>query len=330
MNWLKIGLAFLASSSAASAAEILHEPVEKGFELIAIVGDIQKGDDAKFRRMAAQYPNAVVALSSNGGLLIPALEIGKAIHLMGFATYVPDREVCASSCALIWVAGESKFLAPTGRVGFHATYLEEGGRQIETGVGNALVGRYLTQLELPERSIIFATSAPPSSIRWLGASDRGTSGIDFKILESEETTVSPPPLVQLNTPPPKTLGGWRVSARSPDNKTIHFVNTDEIRRSGTTVQFWDESWWSERVEGVNKAVALFEANCSNKAYRELDRKYFADDEFESQAKIDSNKVSYASPDSMIFGVIESVCESDFETGPVANRAQAVAMYRSHH
>jgi hypothetical protein len=51
-----------------------------------------------------------------------------------------------------------------GRLGFHASYSDEGGRLVETGVGNAIVGHYLSQLDLSEDATVFATIASPYEI----------------------------------------------------------------------------------------------------------------------------------------------------------------------
>ena len=99
-------LAFAFRASGAEAATIWHDRMEGGTELIVIEGDIQSGDEQRFRKLAGQYDKALVGLSSNGGALMPALEIGKAIHLQGFDTAVLANNQCASACALIWIAGE--------------------------------------------------------------------------------------------------------------------------------------------------------------------------------------------------------------------------------
>src|SRR4051812_33658998 len=115
-------LAFLAcaavSTQPLAAANIAHTKID-GFDLITITGEIQPGDDAKFRQLSVTYNKAVVALDSRGGSLLPALEIGKIIRINEHATVVPEDAVCTSACALIWVAGSTKYLSPGGRVGFH-------------------------------------------------------------------------------------------------------------------------------------------------------------------------------------------------------------------
>jgi hypothetical protein len=214
------------------AADITHEKI-KGAGLIAIEGDISSGDLEKFRQISVKYTKAVVALDSNGGALLPAIGIGKIIKIAGFATVVPEGATCASSCALIWLAGEARYLSPEGRVGFHASYRNNDGKLEESGVANALIGNYLTKLNLPEKAIIFATTAPPDKIMWLNAANKITAGIDFEEfgpqkLESSttkniQTTVVPSPAP---TEPQQLISvlppGFPASLYRPDYNWIRF------------------------------------------------------------------------------------------------------------
>ena len=86
---------------------------------------------------------------------------------------------CTSACALIWLAGTPRYLGPEAHLGFHASYYDAGGRLVETGVGNAMVGHYLAQLDLPEDAAVFATIASPYEINWLNAANSGEAGIAF-------------------------------------------------------------------------------------------------------------------------------------------------------
>jgi len=87
---------------------------------------------------------------------------------------------CTSACALIWLGGKHRYLAPGGHLGFHATHADQGGRLIETGVGNAMVGHYLSQLNLPEKAVVFATIASPYELNWLNAENSAEAGIAFE------------------------------------------------------------------------------------------------------------------------------------------------------
>lgn len=175
----------------AVAAEISVEPLEDTeTSVIVVSGPIESGDEDLFRRISIEHDEAIVLLGSPGGELTAALSIGRAIRLREYTTVVTKDSVCASACALIWLAGSRRLLSPAGKVGFHASYYQEDGKLIETGVGNAVVGHYLSQLNLPEKAVIFATSASPESITWLN--DSASSGIHFEVFPDVETRETAP------------------------------------------------------------------------------------------------------------------------------------------
>ncbi|KUO56360.1 MAG: hypothetical protein APF78_06470 [Sphingomonadales bacterium BRH_c3] len=200
-NLLKAKVAISAaaslSASAVCAADFYNQTLDDGSEAIIINGDIVAGDEERFRELSVKYPEAVVALSSFGGALVPALEIGRMIRLRGYTTVVLDGEVCVSSCALIWVAGERRILSEDALVGFHASYIDTSGTKVESGVANALVGHFLSQLNLSQGAVIFATSAAPDEVAWLTSLDWQKSPISFEVYESSDTAQA-----QIAAPPP--------------------------------------------------------------------------------------------------------------------------------
>lgn len=184
-------LSFFATAmlSCANAAEISHEATPAG-DVISLSGPINRADVASFEKLADRYANATVVLNSEGGLLMPALEIGKIIRARGYTTAVAAKNTCASSCALIWLAGKTRALHRDGRVGFHASYLDRVGRPEESGVANALIGGFLSRLGYPERTIVFATTAPPRQIVWLSDANKGLAGIQYEVWADGTATVS--------------------------------------------------------------------------------------------------------------------------------------------
>lgn len=172
-------ISLMLSSSLANAAEITSEENPDGTMTIRIDGEIKAGDDEKFRRLSLRYPNATVRLESDGGALIPALEIGRTIRIAGYDTLVATEATCASACALVWLAGKKRYLS--GKVGFHAAYRTNDGRIEESGTANALIGNYMTLLGLPAKAIVFATAAPPDKVLWLMPDNRELTGIDFEL-----------------------------------------------------------------------------------------------------------------------------------------------------
>lgn len=150
-------------------AEIALEPGGDGIDLITVTGVLNEGDEDTFRKLAANSGQAIVVLNSEGGLVETGIEIGRAIRLRGFATAVPPGTLCASACALSWLAGSPQYLDDTSKLGFHAAYRVGDGKTSKSGVGNALVGAYLNQIALPDTAIVYVTSAPPEGIEWLSA-----------------------------------------------------------------------------------------------------------------------------------------------------------------
>ena len=172
------GIILIYSVQAKSAEIYVKKGGQDGVSLIVIAGVIEAGDDTKFSNLIYGVGQAVVVLDSPGGAALPAIEMGKAIRLKGFTTIVPDRALCASACALMWLGGMPRILSDKGNLGFHATFIEKDGKLFESGVGNALVGRYLTLLNLPERAVIFVTNAPPAGMNWLTRANYNQSAID--------------------------------------------------------------------------------------------------------------------------------------------------------
>lgn len=182
----------LASQSMVAAAEITHDKLNGTTEVIFIDGDIASGDVERFRQISLRYPKAFVVLDSDGGLLHPAIEMGKIIKIMGYTTLVDVDGVCASACALMWLAGDRRIQSTGGGIGFHAAYVNESGRPIESGVANALVGNYLTSLGASAKTVVFATTAPPDRLLWLSAANKDMAGIDFETITPAKRSASSP------------------------------------------------------------------------------------------------------------------------------------------
>lgn len=213
----------------ANAAEIrFNKNAIDGTGVIFVEGEIRPGDEVRFREISLQVRAGVVFLDSNGGAILPALEIGKIVRVAGYDTAVLYDNVCASSCALIWLAGTERQVMGEGRVGFHAAYRDNQGKLEEVGAANALIGSYLTTLGLPTRAIVFATTAPPDKILWLSDVNPKSSGIEYT------RVVGPPPPIQTQPfsprlPAPPAIQTMRP-AGFPQTSTAALLST--LSRSG--------------------------------------------------------------------------------------------------
>jgi len=218
-------LGLLCSSTIVQSAEISSTKTQSDQVVIRLTGEIKSGDDERFRALSLRHPKAVVQLQSPGGALIPALEIGRIIRIAGYSTVVLQSDTCVSACALIWLGGRVRYL--DGRVGFHAAYRDNDGRLQESGAANALIGNYMTLLGLPSKAIVFATAAPPDSILWLDATNKGISGIDF------EPPLPPPPILLDSVAPDRTVPiPSPISPRSPSSTEVQIIEAKELQIAG--------------------------------------------------------------------------------------------------
>jgi SPOR domain len=174
--------------------------------LVTISGTIDLADKDEFLRKIGPLANAIVAFESDGGNLIAGLQIGETIRLKNFATLVPDKARCASSCALAWLGGTRRFMGPQAQVGFHAAY--DGQTHQVTSTGNALVGAYLNKIGLPYSAVVYITSASPESVSWLSKSDAEKLGIEVSLFTTPINSASPPKSPPIATEPPQ--GGFRT------------------------------------------------------------------------------------------------------------------------
>lgn len=212
-------------AATSTAAEIEAVTLEDGSSIIFFIGDIEPGDADNFRRIAATSKSTAVILESSGGSTIEAIEIGKVVRVLDLATLVLNDSQCNSACALIWLAGTPRTLSRSAKIGFHASYTDQMGLKMESGVGNALVGRYLTQLDLPISAVIFATKAPPESLAWLDATNFSKVGIDASVVadfDSSEEDSSPDHTATPLPPPIET-----TSAAPPRKDTTLFEEVEE-------------------------------------------------------------------------------------------------------
>jgi hypothetical protein len=181
MPRIAIYVCFLLSIvTVAKAATISVTPLgSSDTAFVTVEGLLDFSDFERFRQNVSSISKAIVAFQSDGGSVVAGIEIGRLIRLRNFVTLVPGNTRCASACALAWLGGTHRLMGADAQIGFHAAYNAGSGQ--ETGVGNALVGAYLSQIGLPDRAVIYVTQAPPNSMTWLTISEAQQVGIDVAL-----------------------------------------------------------------------------------------------------------------------------------------------------
>ena len=174
------------TASAASAATIeLTQGGNGEPNVITFEGEIVTGDELTLVHLLLEAGDGIVVLDSPGGDLWAGLEISRAIGLMGFDTLVPSGASCESACAIAWLGGENRYMAPDGAVGFHAAYVQVEAGAMETGAGNAVIGAYLYSLGLSFQTINALTSAPPEGMFYLNCEEAARLGIEVALYQEE-------------------------------------------------------------------------------------------------------------------------------------------------
>jgi hypothetical protein len=223
----------------ASAATIMAQPSSvSGAGAIVIFGTLQPGDDEILSRHLKRFRKGIVVFQGDGGSLLTATKIGTAIRLRHYATLVADESICASACAVAWLGGAPRIMEDGAKIGFHAAYTLKDGQATEGSVPNALLGAYLGKIGLPDRAVIYVTSAPPEGMTWLSPDDAEKMGIEVRKLvrpvapgavSASPSVPAPNQSAHLRNPPTPPIRPHHAAKRDP-----YFVSllTHALRQLG--------------------------------------------------------------------------------------------------
>src|SRR5215467_497071 len=204
----------LIGAKVAHGATITVESRSKGQpSSVLVAGKIELGDGDQFRLKTGFLSNATISFRSDGGSVAAGIQIGEIIRLKGFTTSVSRDARCASACALAWLGGTRRLMSAESKIGFHAAYTPDGR---ETGVGNALIGAYLTKIGLPYSAVVYITQAAPRSMTWLSATEAKKHGIDVELVGSTQVANAPAAVVPSTAPaPPRPSSPGAAPAAGP-------------------------------------------------------------------------------------------------------------------
>lgn len=179
--------AFFFSPVTGDAANIFVNFAPDGSCAVTFYGEIKLGDENTLDILTPDCKGGGVLLKSDGGSLVAGLRIGELIREKRLETAVAFDARCASACALAWLGGTKRYMSNSSWIGFHAAYtVDDLGTANESGIGNALVGAYITTLGLPKTAVIFAASARPNEMNWLTAQHALQLGIDLVVLSKAD------------------------------------------------------------------------------------------------------------------------------------------------
>ena len=182
-------LAFSALLLAASSVQAIELRAQGAAAYLS--GDIRPGDEFVFEKFLAQAPTVrTLYLSSNGGFVLPTLEIARLVRKAGLATAVDaSRAKCQSACTGIFVAGVRRHYFNAGAIvegvqtkggvglGFHeANAYSVSGRRSYSGSATAYMINIYYEMGVPGAAELI-TKSDPRSIYSVSAATAQSLGI---------------------------------------------------------------------------------------------------------------------------------------------------------
>jgi membrane-bound ClpP family serine protease len=131
-----------------------HDGGTAGNKVLSIEGKIEHGEFDSFMQAIKDCcntsgKNVVIELNSGGGVTGEGWRISRFVHNMGYQTLAKGD--CESACAMIWIAGSTRWMIDGVEIGFHASYDTETKKPIK--VDNDILRKYYTtELHLPKRT----------------------------------------------------------------------------------------------------------------------------------------------------------------------------------
>jgi peptidoglycan hydrolase-like protein with peptidoglycan-binding domain len=122
----------------------------------------------QFRRAIRQGNIRLLVLSSPGGDLDEGIIFAETVRDQGISTAVLEGDICASSCALVFFAGQQRFLE--GMIGVHQFRSVTGEvSEIVTQWTVAELVQVLSNFEVPIIVLERMLQTPPDQMFWFGA-----------------------------------------------------------------------------------------------------------------------------------------------------------------
>jgi hypothetical protein len=190
MNYLMRGLVALTVFwiTVSQAATIKIDKATGSGYYISIEGEIDWTDGAKFAQVIEtnHITNAIVLLDSPGGFAEPGLEIARTIKNKRFETYVQSGGRCYSSCAIIWLSGNTRFVGRASVIGFHGVYTSLFGvLKNQSFEGNVEVAKHLLRLGLSPETVKTLLTPKPDDLLILKKDNAEKLGISFTLWDDK-------------------------------------------------------------------------------------------------------------------------------------------------
>ena len=152
---------------------------------ILFQADVTYGTAQALLRLIKANPQVrAIHLTSNGGLVEPALLVANAIQLRRATTYVPS--ICVSACTFLFLGGEERYLAPGAALGFHQAWRTVADRDNSLVRMNEKIRARFAAREVEASFVQRAITTPSSQLWYPTASELETAGVIHGVRSAAE------------------------------------------------------------------------------------------------------------------------------------------------
>ncbi|MBY5336439.1 hypothetical protein HFO99_21355 [Rhizobium leguminosarum] len=191
---LLIALALVGAGPQNTAAAITYErlSLDDGGRLLVIKGEFEPSDDPmKLVAVYSEYQPTVISFDSNGGSVVAAIKIGRAIRALSANTVQIRSTQCASACALAFLGGVKRS-AEAGSIGVHqASFSDDAALDNKTAVATVqtmtgeIIG-YLSDMGVSPNLLRLSLSIESSDMRYLTTAEMR----DWNIITSKDAVTA--------------------------------------------------------------------------------------------------------------------------------------------
>ncbi len=135
--------------AAAADLSIVHVETPSGVaRYVYVQNDVELGDWSRFVKLLRKNPEVTgVLLRSAGGSADDGLAMARHIFEHGLDTMVTGT--CHSVCAVMFLAGQDRFIAPDATLTVHSAYRKLGDWVVEDHAANATVAWFIGHMGYP-------------------------------------------------------------------------------------------------------------------------------------------------------------------------------------
>lgn len=161
------------------------KPVSAEHALL-VTGPIGADFEASVRASLERYPDtSVLVMRSPGGVRHQALKVADLVNERGLTVRIDGR--CASACALLWAAAQSREMTAASKLGLHASRLNvplplPGAIEARINARNdRQTDEVLRSAGFPQRIIAEGGRTPPTSMSWFDPAELKHGGVPFTL-----------------------------------------------------------------------------------------------------------------------------------------------------